>query len=58
MSPEAFGKMLMQMVEASGTTLLLFALTLVFALPLGLLVLSDACPATGLFSGLSGFTCW
>ena len=38
MSPEAFGKMLMQMVEASGTTLLLFALTLVFALPLGLLV--------------------
>lgn len=58
MSPEAFGKMLMQMVEASGTTLLLFALTLVFALPLGLLVAFGRMSRHWFIQWLSGFTCW
>ncbi len=58
MSSEAFGKMLLQMVEASGTTLLLFALTLLFALPWRCWWLSGACPGTGLSNGRSGSICW
>lgn len=58
MSSEAFGKMLLQMVEASGTTLLLFALTLLFALPLALLVAFGRMSRHWFIQWRSGSICW
>ena len=52
MNSADFMSMLMQMLEASKTTLLVFALTLVFALPLGLLVAAGRMSRFRIISGI------
>lgn len=58
MSWNQIAEMLLHMLDASKMTLLVFVLTLAFALPLGMLVAVGRMSKIKTSAGLSRRTCW
>ena len=58
MSWNQIAEMLLHMLDASKMTLLVFVLTLAFALPLGMLVAVGRMSKSKSSAGLSRRTCW